>query len=267
MSSENLGHSSYEAGIAEVDQRISHGLSFQASYTYAKNLSDAQGSDAPTVFSGEEAYAVEVADRFNLKSDRGNVVATPRHRVLISGTYQLPFGAGRQWSGPRPVNAILGGWDVSLVSTMQTGDWLTPTISPAFDQSNTGMAVRAGGGAILRPDCGFGNPLLKSPGVFFNINAFQPTPSAAGRFGNCGVGILQGPGMLNVNSGLSKTVVFHDRYKLRFEATFTNILNRSNFAPPQTNISNPGTFGALAAVLPQGLGGNRTGQLAARFDF
>jgi hypothetical protein len=98
MSSENLGHSLYEAGIVEVNQRTSHGLAFQANYTLAKNLSDAQGTDAPTVFSGEEAYA-KVADRFNLKANRGNVVATPRHRVLVSG-YQLPFGSGRQWSGP-----------------------------------------------------------------------------------------------------------------------------------------------------------------------
>jgi hypothetical protein len=53
----------------------------------------------------------------------------------------------------------------------------------------------------------------------------------------------------------------------RFEATFTNVINRSNFAPPQTNISNRSTFGALTAVLPQGSGGNRTGQMALRLDF
>jgi hypothetical protein len=58
-----------------------------------------------------------------------------------------------------------------------------------------------------------------------------------------------------------------ERYRLRFEATFTNLFNRSNFAPPQTNISNTSTFGALTAVLPQGLGGNRTGQVALRLDF
>jgi hypothetical protein len=33
------------------------------------------------------------------------------------------------------------------------------------------------------------------------------------------------------------------------------------------NISNQSTFGVLASTLPQGLGGNRTGQLALRFDF
>jgi hypothetical protein len=55
--------------------------------------------------------------------------------------------------------------------------------------------------------------------------------------------------------------------RLRFEASFTNIFNRSNFAPPALNISNPSTFGVLTSVLPQGNGGNRTGQLALRLDF
>ena len=267
MSSENIGHASYQAGIAEVEHRLKHGLNLQGSYTWAKNISDAQGSDAPTVFASEEAYAVEVADRFNLKADRGNVAATPRHRVLISGTYQLPFGEGRVWTKPGVLNAVLGGWDLSSVANLQTGNWLTPTINPAFDQSNTGMLVRSGGGAILRPDCGVGDPNKRSPGVYFNINAFQPTPAGAGRFGSCGLGILQGPDLINFNSGLAKTVALHERYKLRFEASFTNVFNRSNFAPPQTNISNSGTFGALTTVLPQGSGGNRTGQMALRLDF
>jgi hypothetical protein len=233
MSSENIGHSIYQAGIAEVDHKLSRGLTLQGSYTLAKDLSDAQGSDAPTVFGSEEAYAVEIANRFDLKSDRGNVVATPRHRALVSGTYQLPYGEGRAFTGPRYANAVLGGWDVSTVTTMQSGQWLTPTTSPAFDQSNTGMAVRAGGGAILRPDCGSGNPYQTSTrGVFFNSAAFAETPAGAGHFGNCGVGILEGPDMIDVNSGLAKNVSLHERYKLRFEATFTNVLNRSNFVPP-----------------------------------
>ena len=268
MSSENLGHSSYNAGVIEIGQKLRNGLALNANYTLAKNLSDAQGSDAPTVFAGEEAYAVEIANRFDVRSNRGNVVATPRNRALISGTYQLPFGSGRTWKGSHVMDAIFGDWDLSTVTTMQTGQWLTPTTSPAFDQSNTGMAVRSGGGAILRPDCGGGNPYQSgTPGVFFNANAFTETPAGAGRFGNCGVGILEGPNMINVNSGLAKNLTVHERYKIRFEGTFTNVINHSNFAPPATNVSNTNTFGALTAVLPQGLGGNRTGQLALRLDF
>ena len=39
---------------------------------------------------------------------------------------------------------------------------------------------------------------------FFNLNAFALPPANAGRFGSCGVGILQGPGMIDVDAGLAK---------------------------------------------------------------
>jgi len=69
-------------------------LTFQGSYTWAKNISNAQGTDAPTVFAGKEPYAVEIANRFNLRYDRGNVVGTPRQCFLFTATYQLPYGPG-----------------------------------------------------------------------------------------------------------------------------------------------------------------------------
>jgi hypothetical protein len=276
MTSENLGGSNYQAMQVEIKHKLSHGLSLQGNYTWAKNLSDAQGSDAPTVFSSEEAYAAEVANRFDIAGDRGNVVGTPRQRILITGTYQLPFGAGRTWLKSGAANAVLGGWNLSTITTMQTGQWLTPTINPTGpnsydptqinDQSNTDVANRTG--ASLRPDC-VGNPIPsnQSPSQFFNINAFTSTPPGAGRFGSCGLGIMQGPGMIDVDLGLAKTFQFKERFRLRLEASFTNVLNHANYAPPATNVGNPSTFGVLQSVLPQGSGGNRVGQAALRLDF
>jgi hypothetical protein len=55
--------------------------------------------------------------------------------------------------------------------------------------------------------------------------------------------------------------------RLRFEATFTNVLNHTNFAPPATNFSSPSTFGLLQSAQTAEYGGNRTGQLALRLDF
>jgi hypothetical protein len=55
--------------------------------------------------------------------------------------------------------------------------------------------------------------------------------------------------------------------RLRFEATFTNVLNHPNFAPPATNVSNPSTFGVLQSAQTAENGGNRTGQVALRLDF
>jgi len=270
MYSDSIGNSNYQAGIAEVRHRTTHGLIFQGSYTWAKNISNAQGTDAPTVFAGEEPYAVEIANRFNLRYDRGNVVGTPRQRFLFTATYQLPYGPGGHWSGGGKVlGTPFGGWSLSTVTQLQTGQWLTPTMNPISDQSNTGLSnLRYLGGAVARPDCvGNAVPTNRSPQNYYDQNAFALPPANAGRFGTCGVGVLQGPGEINVNAGLAKQFSFTERLRLRFEATFTNALNHTNFAPPSMNISNSANFGVLNATLPQGLGGNRTGQLALRFDF
>ena len=157
---------------------------------------------------------------------------------------------------------------MSTVTTMHTGQWLTPTMPPSDDQSNTNMIERSTGGAIARPDCA-GNPISqnRSPQNYYRLSAFALPPTDAGRFGTCGVGILEGPGMIDVDAGLAKSYAIHEHYKLRFEATFTNVINHTNYAPPSLNFGNPSSFGVLNTALPQGEGGNRTGQLALRMDF
>jgi len=267
MESFSNGTQSYQAGIVDFTHKMGHGAAFQANYTFAKNLDDAQGNDAPSAYASEEPYAVEIANRFDIKSDRGNVVGMPRQRFMLTGTYDLPFGQGKMFPGPARLNSVIGGWTLSTVTTLQTGQWLTPTMPPADDQSNTDMVVRNTGGALARPDCA-GNPTAGRSGTqYFNINAFALPPANAGRFGTCGVGVLEGPGMMDVDAGLAKRFNFGERVHARFEATFTNIPNHTNYAPPALNIGSPSSFGQLSSALPQGEGGNRTGQLAFRVDF
>jgi hypothetical protein len=54
---------------------------------------------------------------------------------------------------------------------------------------------------------------------------------------------------------------------MRFESTFTNVINRANFAVPATDVSNPSTFGVLTQVQTANDAGNRTGQVALRINF
>jgi hypothetical protein len=176
------------------------------------------------------------------------------------------LGKGRRWlksSGWQ--NLLIGGWEASTVTLLQTGPWLTPTISPTLDQSNSDIANR---GTLLRPDC-VGNPIPgnRSAAQYFNPSAFAATPADAGRIGNCGVGILQGPGTIGVSAGLGKTFLLGEKAKLRFESTFTNVLNHTNYAPPAVDISNTQTFGALQSNQTSANAGPRTGQLALRLDF
>jgi hypothetical protein len=264
-STENLGFANYQAMEAEFTHRMSKGLVFAANYTWAHNISDAQG-DAPAGFQGETRYGLADLNRFDIPANRGNVAGTRRQRFLLSGSYDLPFGQGWPWSSSsRYVNAILGGWTANTITLLETGPYLTPTISPNLDQTNTNPV---GDGSIVRPDL-VGNPIPSNRSTvnYFNINAFAPTPVGAARVGNAGVGILEGPGTAAVNAGLSKTMKLREGLRLRFEATFTNVLNHTNFAPPATNVSSPGTFGVLQSAQTAENGGNRTGQVALRLDF
>ncbi len=263
--SANAAFQNYQGLTLEATQRLSHGLYFQANYTWAHNISDAQG-DAPNGFSSENLLFTPSYDQFDLRAARGNVAGMPRQRFLLTGTYQLPYGTGRTWQSKNWfVNGALGGWNINTVTLIQTGPYLTPTISPTEDQSNTGIIGR--GGITARPDA-VGDPYSGVGGdLQWNLNAFAPTPAGAGRIGNAGVGILEGPGTIAVSAGLSKIFPVRERLRFRFEATFTNALNHTNFAPPASDISSPSTFGVLQSAQTAGQGGNRTGQLALRMDF
>ncbi|MFZ0293107.1 MAG: hypothetical protein WAL52_05840, partial [Candidatus Sulfotelmatobacter sp.] len=73
-------------------------------------------------------------------------------------------------------------------------------------------------------------------------------------------------GTTTASLGLAKVFRVTEDVRVRFESTFTNVLNHTNFAPPATQINNP-TFGVLSAPQTAENAGNRTGQLALRIEF
>ena len=260
----NAGEDNYRAFELDATHRMQHGLYFDANYTFANNVADNQG-DVPSGFAGEVNYGLPIADRFNIKQDLGNVEGTRRHRMLLTGVYQLPVGKGRSFMNDGGVKDVfLGGWDLTTVTLLETGPWLTPSISSSADQSNTNVENR---GALLRPDAVSNHfYAAQSRAQFFNLAAFSPTPAGAGRFGNAGVGILQGPGTAAVSLGVAKQFHVTEKVHARFESTFTNVLNHTNFGPPVTAIDSS-TFGALTGPQTAENAGNRTGQAALRVDF
>jgi Carboxypeptidase regulatory-like domain len=260
----NAGEANYHAFELDATRRMEHGLYFDANYTFANNVADNQG-DAPGSFAGEVNYGLPIADRFNIRRDLGNVEGTRRHRILLTGAYQLPFGHGRSFMNSGGVkDVVLGGWELTTVTLLETGPWLTPSISGSSDQSNTNVENR---GAIARPDVISDHFYTgQSRAHYFNLAAFSATPAGAGRFGNAGVGILQGPGTATVSLGIAKQFHITETIHARLESTFTNVLNHTNLAPPITAIDSS-TFGALTSAQTAENAGNRTGQAALRVDF
>jgi hypothetical protein len=159
-------------------------------------------------------------------------------------------------------NAILGGWDLSTITLLQSGTFQTPGIGRQFDQSNTSMY-----GSEAPPDrIGDGNLANPTPDRWWDVTAFTPTPKGAGRFGNSGVGILRGPGTIAIAGGLFKSFSLAEKVRLRLEATFTNLPNHPNFAMPAFFVDQPG-FGQTTSVQSQENSGNRVGQVGVRFDW
>jgi len=262
-STENGGFANYQALELQLNHRFASGFMVQGTYDFAKNLTNVIDAGVDALVGD---YTINpVVNRFDSRYNRGNSAGTRRHRFLFTGLYELPFGKGRKMLSASNafVDALLGGWQLSTVTLLETGPYVTPTIDPSTDQSNTNILNRNVSG--VRPDL-IGNPNVATNGAIWNINAFAPTPANAGRFGDAGVGILEGPGTIAVAGGLSKNFRLRERARLRFESTFTNLLNHPNFAVPSTSVSSP-FFGILTTVQTAENSGNRTGQLSLRLDF
>jgi Carboxypeptidase regulatory-like domain len=91
-------------------------------------------------------------------------------------------------------------------------------------------------------------------------------PLPIGRFGNAPVGSVEGPGLVNLSSGVSKVFAITERMHLKAEGTFTNVLNHTNLGDPNLNLSS-GSFGLISGTIGSDFGGARTAQVSARLEF
>ena len=276
----------YHALEAELSHRFGNGLSFDSSYTWAKNLSDNQGSYGSFAGSAfvDEQGGYSPTDSFNRHIDYGNVSATRRHRWLTTAIYELPVGRSRHFGSGmnRFADLAFGGWQLSNIFLYQSGTFLTAFIpNGTIDPSGTGSGV-ALGGASQRPDIiGDPNSGSHNRNHWFNNNAFAcPGQTIAygatcnvgvgsapiGRFGNESVGDLVGPGTVSLSTGLSKSFTIVEGVRLRAEGTFTNVLNHTNLADPQLDLTQA-SFGQITQARGSDFGGNRTGQLSLKLEF
>ncbi len=251
--------------IVEVQKRYSHGLFFQSSWAWSKNLSNATGSNS-TGFAGENGSVP--TDRFNLGLDYGNVSPTRRHRWLTSFSYELPVvNAWRGQSGGRRLGyTLVGGWQLSGILLFQTGPFLTPITGGSTDPSGTNVDARAND----RPDysaAGDGNIRSgRTINRWFDRSAFVVPPSNIGRFGYVGPGLLMGPGTQTVSAKLQKKFDIHEGRYFQLEGSFTNLFNHPNFGIPGL-VAAASSFGVISSTQGAESAGARTIQVGLRFSF
>jgi Carboxypeptidase regulatory-like domain len=262
---DNGAQSRYDALGVELSKRYSRGIALNASYTLAKNTAD-HGGAVPGDYTGENGATT--LDLFRGESDRGNEAFTRRHRFVSTFYAELPFGRGRAFGKnmSRALDTLLGGWDLTGITLLQSGPYLTPFFSNA-DPSGTGTTVR-GFTAAQRPDC-VGDGTLSSPTAssYFDVNAFVRPANNIGRFGNCGVGILEGPGTAVFSLTIGKWVPVAGSSRLRFEASFSNLFDIENLDVPGTMNITSSAFGRITRTQPVDQAGPRTVQVQLRHSF
>jgi hypothetical protein len=229
---ENRVNSSYNSLQVRLDKRFSNGLSGMISYTWGEALADAP--DHISTSGGgagiDTGVFREPQDGNNLRAERGPSEFDVTHRFVASYIWELPFGRGRHfgsnWS--RPVDFLLGGWQVTGIHVLQSGFALTATLGGS-------TVLNLGGERRARPNL-VGDPELpeseRTLNRWFNTDAFAAFSPAPQAFGDAGVGIMRGPGLANFDFTLAKNFPISERRYIQFRTEFFNAFNHPNFGPP-----------------------------------
>ncbi|HYR85855.1 MAG TPA: TonB-dependent receptor [Terriglobia bacterium] len=253
----NGGRSNYHSLTGALTKRLSHGLQFQSSYTYLRNLTNAQGYN-PTSFASEAGGIV--TDLRDPQIDYGNVAFSRRHRFLTTALYQLPFGR----SGSA-LSQVIGGWEFGGVLLFQSGPFMTVTV-PGADPSGTGFPLLIGNG---RADLVPGVSLYagdKTSQHWLNPAAFAVPRSNIGRYPTAPVGNVLGPGTQAISMSLTKSVRITESVRFQIGAQAANLLNHVNYAPPST-VFNTAPFGTISNVQAAEGAGPRQIQITSRLTF
>ena len=224
----------YNSVQLEFNQRLSRGIRYKVSYTFAKSIDDA--SYTVSSFYGQ---ANDIQNPYDRKADRGLSAFDMRQNLVMNFTYEVP------WSNLSGVTGrLLGGWQLSGIATLSAGTPVTALTSVNRSRSLAGTIPD-------RPNLKAGasnNPVLGGPDRYFDPSVFELQP--AGFYGNLVRNTLIGPGFANVDFTLGKMTSVNERLKLDFRADFFNLLNRANFDLPNNKLftSSGSRLGAAGSI-------------------
>ena len=258
-----VGFSDYNALQVTYNHRISKGLTAMISYTYSKFLDNVEGNQSWS-YNGNSGPA----NNYNLAAEKSVDGSDIPHSLVASYVYQLPIGRGKTvGSGMnRAVNAVVGGWEISGISTFKTG----------IPISISGNDISTFGGNP-RPD-NTGNLHVAHPDIheWFNTGAFHFAKLASDggdTWGNSPrfFSNLRGPRYQNWDISVDKNWVFKDNLRAQFRFETYNTFNHPNFyspsgtgysgCDPNANPSScPSNFGQITNTFP-----SRNIQLAGKF--
>jgi hypothetical protein len=256
---ENAGFSNYNSLQAEWRQRLSHGMQFNANYTWSHSLgTSVQGSMTPGYYSGRGNSAPSF---YTLRNKHLNYFPSSfdvRQVFHLYGTYDLPFGKGQPFfAGNRLANTVIGGWTIGTILTYQTGEpYLFNGSTYTVNGSDSGITLKGVTAAQLehqikvrRGVTGKGYVTLFDPKYIAtsgkaNTQYIGPNFNA-GEFGS--LMWLHGPKWINTDMSLSKVVPIHGTMNFTLQSEFLNVFNHTAWTGMDTGVQDS-TFGTTSST-------------------
>jgi hypothetical protein len=224
----DCSNSHYNAFQGLVNIRAWQGWNLQASYTYQKSWNNAAGYDENYYFLYDRAAGT------------GNSGFLPDQQWTFAQTYDVPFGKGRKWGSNmnRVADTVLGGWELSGITTYYSGFPFSPTLENYGTQGGQPNA-----GTTNRPDLGTGNPYSGAQG---NRNQWFVGGTggvflfpAADTMGNFPINSLYGPHFIQQDLSIFKTFKFTERFSFQLRTDSRNVFNHTNLGGPNTDVQSP----------------------------
>lgn len=225
----NCDNSSYNALQLKVQKHASAGLDFLVTYTYGKAMANSETGGA-------------FSNNLNWWQDHGPANYDRAQTLTVSHVWAIPYGRGRHWgnSGNRGMDLVLGGWDFSGITTVESGLPFTPTVSyaPLLNADlNSVRTDQIGDPSVSHPDAN----------LWFNPAAFT-APQSPGRNGFVHHNSLRGPGLVNFDLSLGKVFTVAEGKTLEFKWENYNALNHVNLANPNGTVDVTGAGQITAAA-------------------
>ncbi len=243
---EDGGTSNYNAMLLTVQRRRAMGLTISGNYTFSKCIGD-------TAVSQPGSNGITPGMR---KYNRGVCGGDRRHIMNLSTVYETPQFASRA------LRILGGGWQVSGILKLLSGTSFT--VDSGIDTTLTGTSDNGRANQVLA-DVYAPN---KSKDGWLNRAAFAVPTQATGICSevtkSCGYGNAaryRGPGIFNIDTGLTRRFQVTEGQSLEFRAEAFNVLNHVNPNNP-SNTMNSQTFGRSTSAADP-----RIIQLALKYVF
>jgi hypothetical protein len=247
------GNSRYNSLQLSLEKRLSHGFTILGNYTWSRSVDNIPyGADVTSPILNASLTMSPYIPNFKA-IDTGPSDFDYTQTFVVSYVWQLTeLAHANRW-----VRGVAGGWEITGITTAQTGPPIT--LFAGTDRSQSGIgedhAQYLGGSVYTSGACA-----NQAPCVSYLVPSAFGLP-ALGTYGNLAKGTLRGPGLINTDLGMIKNFAPSERLKIQFRAEFFNVFNHANFNSPNTSVSGAGFGSILSARDP------RIGQLALKAMF